>query len=290
MLSSHPCRSFLVNYLKNAKSDAARVLYHYFDFRAESRYHRGVAVVRNLLRQLLEQDDHLPESILSLHEKSRQAELELTDKVWIDTFCSMISSSPQVFIMIDGFDECPDRLSLSRFLRSLKHTGAKLYIAGRSPIDVAFDFLGHHNIEMLAPKSDLITYIQSRLEADEDLGSLLAKSLMDEFVATLIGLADGVQVLCPVPVGQANNYWFQVSSRESGLGQSYWLHYCSTNPKRSTRSPERPPLRLSSHLRQNYFQSTRQTRSGVEEPRLGIRKQTPADHEGVASGISHGTG
>lgn len=152
-------------------------------------------MVRGLLRQLLEQYDRLPEAILSLHEKSRQAKSEITDKVWIDTLCKQVSSFPQIFIMLDGYDECPDRFGLSRLFRCLKQTAAKVYIAGRPPIDLATDINDRRDVEMLAREADLTTYIQSRLESDEELGHLLTESLNDEIIATLIDHAAGVQVI-----------------------------------------------------------------------------------------------
>lgn len=152
-------------------------------------------MVRSLLRQLLEQKDQLPEAIISLHKKSRQAKFEITDKVWIDTMCKQISSSPQIFIMLDGYDECPDRVGLSRLFRCLKQTAAKLYIAGRPPIDLATDINDRRDVEMLAQEADSTTYIQSRLESDEELGPLLTESLNDEIITTLIDHAAGVQVI-----------------------------------------------------------------------------------------------
>jgi hypothetical protein len=151
-------------------------------------------VVRHLLRQLLEKDDHLPEDVLSLYEKSTKAKSELTAKQWIDTFCKLVSSSAQVYILLDGFDECPDRLGVNRFFRDLKHTTAKCYVAARAPIDLEVDFHGNSEIEVLASKADLETYIQLRLEENEDLDGLLTDSLRAEVVATLIGYANGVKV------------------------------------------------------------------------------------------------
>jgi hypothetical protein len=138
--------------------------------------------------------DHLPESILSLYEKNCQARSEITDKVWIDTLSSQISLLPQVFIMLDGYDECPDRFGLGRLFRNLKYTAAKIYIAGRPPFDFDTDINSHGDIEILAQEKDLITYIRSRLERDEELDSLLTTSLIDEIVTTLIEHAQGVQV------------------------------------------------------------------------------------------------
>ncbi|KIX00054.1 uncharacterized protein Z518_10981 [Rhinocladiella mackenziei CBS 650.93] len=196
--------SFLVNHLTSTMSATARVLYHYFDFRAEHQYHTGVAVVRNLLRQLLENDDHLPEQVLCLYEKAGQTKTEPTDKVWIDTLCKLIPSSPQVYVMIDGFDECPDHLGLSRFFRHLKQTAAKTYVAGRAPIDLPVDSTGHRWVEIIAPKSDLATFIKSCLEEDEELESLLTESLRDEVVETLIDYADGVKVFLLVKMALDN--------------------------------------------------------------------------------------
>lgn len=97
--------------------------------------------------------------------------------------------------MLDGYDECPDRFGLSRLFRCLKHTAAKLYIAGRPPIDLATDINDRRDVEMLAREADLNTYIQSRLESDEELGPLLTESLNDEIITTLIDHAAGVQVI-----------------------------------------------------------------------------------------------
>ncbi|KAK5061461.1 hypothetical protein LTR84_008004 [Exophiala bonariae] len=186
--------SFLVNHITTTKPAAAHVLYHYFNFRTESKHNKVDTVTRNLLRQLLEMTDRLPESILSLYEKNCQAKSEITDKVWIDTLCNQVRALPLVFIMLDGYDECPDRFGLSRLFRSLKYTAAKVYIAGRPPFDFDTDINSHGEIEILAEEEDLTTFIRSRLGRDEELESLLTTSLIDEIVATLIEHAQGVQV------------------------------------------------------------------------------------------------
>lgn len=186
-----PCRSFLVNHL-NICGTQSRVLYHYFDFRAEQQYHKGAAVVRNLLRQLLQDEDRLPAEIASLHEKSLKTKTEPTYKAWIDSFLKLISTVPQVYILLDGFDECPDRVGLNRFFRAIKNTSAKTYVSGRASIDLEVDFHGNRELEILASEKDLAIYIESCLEDNEDLDAVLTDSLRAEIVAKLVAYVDGV--------------------------------------------------------------------------------------------------
>jgi hypothetical protein len=152
-------------------------------------------VVRNLLRQLLAHGDELPADVTSLYDRSAGGKTEPTDKVWIDTLCKLIHSSSQVYILLDGFDECPDRIGLNRFFRSLKLTAATTYVAGRAPIDLEVDFHRQIDVEIVAPRSALATYIESYFEEDEDLSALLTDSLRTEITTTLLDYAHGVKVL-----------------------------------------------------------------------------------------------
>jgi len=98
----------MVNLLVSTSSADTRVIYHYFDFRAEIHSHQGVMVVRHLLRQLLEHQDQLPQEVLTLYDKSKKSRIELTEKVWTNTFFTCMLSSSKLYIMLDGLDECPD--------------------------------------------------------------------------------------------------------------------------------------------------------------------------------------
>ena len=184
----------MINHLNTTSSGDTKVLYHYFDFRADLQYRKGVAVVRHVLRQLLESDDQLPEEISALYEKSLKTKTEPTEKAWIECLCTLIRPLPQVFILFDGFDEPPDRAGLNRLFRTLKNTTTKAYVAGRAPIELDVDFHGHSEFEILAPVEDLTTYIEYCLDEDGDLGALITDSLRTELVATLTECANGVKV------------------------------------------------------------------------------------------------
>jgi hypothetical protein len=181
--------------MKTDTSAEHRVLYHYFDFEAESQHHTAAAVTRNLLRQLVEYLDDLPQDLLSLFEKSLKTKIEPSIKAWTDSLCTLIdTSTSEVYIFLDGYDECPDRQGLNRLFKRLEQTPAKTYVAGRAPIDLEVKFITNIELEIVAPEDDLTRYLELSLEEDEELDDLLTEPLRTEVVTTLVKQADGVYV------------------------------------------------------------------------------------------------
>ena len=92
----------------------------------------------------------------------------------------------------NGYDECPDHRGLNRAFKNLDQTSAKVYVAGRAPINLEADIRGNSQLELTLSDSDLAIYFESCLEEDEHLDSLLGGSLRAEVISTLVKYADGV--------------------------------------------------------------------------------------------------
>lgn len=188
-------RSFLINHLASSLSVETRLLYHYFDFRVERDSHQAVMVVRHLLRQLLQQEDLLPQEVLTLYDASTNSRNALTDRVWMNTFFACMLSASKHYIVLDGLDECADQRGLGTFLRRLRQSKTKIYLTGRASSHKSLDLLVDHKILIKAPQSDLVIYIKSFLEEDKDLSSLLTNSLNNDVVLQLADHADGTFLL-----------------------------------------------------------------------------------------------
>lgn len=155
-------------------------------------------VVRHLLRQLVEHEDHFPQEVLTLYDRSIKSRLDITEKVWTDIFFTCMLSSFKSYIMLDGLDECPDQRGLGRFLRRLRQTGTKIYLTGRTSSHLSLDLVIDHEIPIKASESDLITYIRSHIGEDKDLSALLTDSLTNDVVLQLGNYADGTFLLVKI--------------------------------------------------------------------------------------------
>lgn len=238
-------------------------------------------MVRNLLRQLLEDGEQVPEALASLHERSLKTKTEPTYKAWIDILCKLIGTSPQVYILLDGFDECPDRAGLNRLFRGLKNMTVKSFVAGRGSIDLEVDFHGNRQLEILASEQDLTTYIESILEENEDLDTLLTASLRVEVIAKLVAYADGVFVhrsfrRC------AKVTCFQISPGKVGTAKSDKLRHGSPSQESPAHSPQRPALSSRSNIRTDHVQRASKERIGHEDTGMDTVRNTSTDDGRVA--------
>ena len=173
-------------------------MYYYFDFRAERKHHTPGVVARSLLRQYLQHQVELPDSILNIQERHGRRGNEVDDQVWVDELLSQLQASKQAYIVFDAWDECADRTNTAEFVRRLNTSRAQVLMTSRPISDTVLSSEANISIEVSAQSADLKTYLEARITDNEDLGSLLHSSLKDEITAKVIEHAAGVYVVAGI--------------------------------------------------------------------------------------------
>jgi hypothetical protein len=106
---------------------------------------------------------------------------------------SVSSLYTQVFVVIDGLDECQSREPLLELLADFKSSNVNLFVTSRPEIDIERKFVGCPYMEMErdAVIDDITTYIDFRLD-EEHRFRRIRQQLKDEIKSKLLEKADGM--------------------------------------------------------------------------------------------------
>ena len=182
------------------------VAYVFFDYKDQERQ-TVTAILRSLLRQVIESIGEIPQSVQRFYDAQRPAKAENTMDE--DQCNSLLESSiknerRETFLIFDALDECPDmdhdsnevRSKITSPLNRLATIG-KVFITARPHVHPATVIPDFHRLEISATVPEMRCYIDARTEEHKRLLQVvgLDPQLANQLKETLRRKANGMFLL-----------------------------------------------------------------------------------------------
>ncbi len=195
----------MVDHLQNeprSNEGATAVVYSFFDVRTQTSVQSAFA---SLLQQICCYPVPLP-SYLTLRWGKRKAPLSV-DEAASDFLC-LVPRFSEVFVLIDGLDECNNVRDLVNPLRRLASSTCRLFLASRpdlrvrglpvlkTPITIPIDS---------ANEEDIALYLQRCRDRSPQLTKIMPKEAADEMIAEVNRNSRGRFVAHPISKKKKKN-------------------------------------------------------------------------------------
>jgi Cdc6-like AAA superfamily ATPase len=174
------------------------IAYLYCNFRQQDKQ-KPTDLLLSLLKQLVQEQPFIPESIKRLHElHNRQRTWPSLDEI-SKVLHSVIADHSRTFLIIDALDECQvsdggrTRL-LSEIFNLQRQTHANLFVTSRFIPEIAREFKERTSLEIRASDEDVGRYIDGYIPK---LPSFVRSNpkLQEEIKAAIIKVVDGMYVI-----------------------------------------------------------------------------------------------
>ena len=182
------------------------VAYIYFDYKDQERQ-TVAAILRSLLRQVVEFIGEIPESIQQIYDAlpPDKGANTMDEHQCVSLLEYLIRNEPRdTFLIFDALDECPDidhnsnevRSRITSAMKSLAIVG-KLFITARPHVHPATVVPGCHRLEIRATDPDMRCYINARVQGHQRLLRLVESDpqLANRLDETLCRKANGMFLL-----------------------------------------------------------------------------------------------
>ncbi len=197
------------------------VAYIFFDYKDQNRQ-TVTAILRSLLRQVIESIGEIPQSIQQLYDA---LPLDKKENTMDENQCTslledLIRDEPRdTFLIFDALDECPDidhgsNEVRSRFIYAMKRLAivGRLFITARPHVHPTMVISDCHRLEIRATDPDMRCYIDARIKEHERLSRLVGSDpqLANRLNETLCRKANGMFLLARLQMDSLVN---QTSAR-----------------------------------------------------------------------------
>jgi hypothetical protein len=177
------------------------VIYFYFDFNdAEKQQYEKM--MRSLITQLSLRCTSMPRALATLFSSCMNGERQPTSDALLTTLQQMIQEFDEIFVILDALDECKERQELLEDInRIARWKIATLHILATSrrqkDIEESLDSLVNDQrkmcVQSVLVNDDIRTYIQKRLQSDQNLKRWRNKpEVQEEIEVKLMAKADGM--------------------------------------------------------------------------------------------------
>jgi NACHT domain len=159
-----------------------------------------------ILRQLVDQSDVLPQSVIDLYYSHQKNKMPLKLNECLTALSDVIQRFSQVFLVVDALDECSDEICrelMSSLLEQQRETGIKILVTSRPTINFHedFDFADCKRLEIKAEEQDvkivldkLIERLPRLIRTDEvlrdrvknDIASAVSGMFVDKFLTSTL--------------------------------------------------------------------------------------------------------
>ena len=199
--------SLVINYLESRmKAFKPVVAYIFFDYKDQGRQ-TVTAILRSLLRQVIESIGEVPQSIQQFYDALPPSKEENTmdEDQCITLLESLIKNEPRdAYFIFDALDECPDidhnsNEARSRITSAMKRLAivGRLFITARPHVHPVTVIPDCHRLEIRATDTDMRCYIDGRIKEHQRLLRLVGSDphLADRLNETLCRKANGMFLL-----------------------------------------------------------------------------------------------
>ena len=214
--------SLVIDHLESRKAAInPMVAYIFFDYKDQERQ-TVKAILRSLLRQVIQAIGEIPQSIQQLYDALPLDKKENTmdEDQCTSLLKNLIRDQPRdTFLIFDALDECPDIGHDSKEARSRINsamlklaTVGRLFITARPHVHPATVIPDCHHLEIRATDSDMCCYIDARIKEHERLRRLVGSDLQlaNRLNETLCRKANGMFLLARLQMDSLVN---QTSAR-----------------------------------------------------------------------------
>jgi Cdc6-like AAA superfamily ATPase len=190
------------------------VAYLYCNFRRQDEQTLA-ELVSSLLKQLVQGQLSMPESVKGLYERHKDRARPSFDEI-MKVFYAVVADFSRTFIVIDALDECQvaegvrSKL-LSELFRLQAHTGANLFATSRFIPDIEKEFKGSMSLEIRANNEDVQRYLEGHMSR---LPSFVSRNpdLKEEIKSEIIKAVDGMYAPLTLKWRHQVNVWLGFSS------------------------------------------------------------------------------
>jgi len=190
--------SIVVDYLSvEFQNDTSiGIAYLYCSFRRQDEQN-PTELLSSLLKQLVQGQLSVPESVRSLYERHKDRARPSFDEI-LKVFHAVVADYSRTFIVVDALDECQvsngvrSKL-LSELFRLQAQTGASLFATSRFIPEIEKEFKGSILLEIRANNEDVQRYLDGHMSR---LPSFVSRSsdLKEEIKTEIIKAVDGMYV------------------------------------------------------------------------------------------------
>jgi hypothetical protein len=180
--------SLVIDHLRKANDhQGAGIAFLYCNYK-KYREQRPVELLSALLRQLVQGLPSVPKLVQDLYENHTRTKSRPSLEEISATIRGVLGSYPEVFIIIDALDECPDEhrdILLSR-LKTLQIPTVKLMITSRPNISISSEFENALVLPIKAHQEDIERFVQGQIprlarsvSSRQDLRQLVISTIKD---------------------------------------------------------------------------------------------------------------
>lgn len=192
-------RSHVINHLqKTQMANQTGLCFAYFSF-TDPTFHGAAPLTLALLKKLCQQQRSVPDML----SKAKQEAREPTSVSSVETFIEVAQSFQQIFVVIDGLDECPEeqRPAILDFIidaSGVTSSCTKVFVSSRREGDIYshFSFLKKPVIELEAGliTPDIIKFVREEVLRRRAVSELhiQEETLLEEVIQKLIGESNGM--------------------------------------------------------------------------------------------------
>lgn len=155
--------------------------------------------IASLLQQLFRQSPKIPDSLLEIYKSYTTKTIHFNLRKYSTFLRDVIESFSEVFVVVDGLDECPHREIddiRDEFLDQLKGLPLKtqLLFTSRDLPAIALKFAGDKRLEIRASTDAIDGYLQARINSSRNLSRHIQRkaSLRQAIVETVARKSDGM--------------------------------------------------------------------------------------------------
>ena len=194
--------SILIEHLYTRFQDDSSIgiAYLYCNFRRQHEQ-KPENLLASLLKQLVQEQPSIPESIKSLYERHKDKRTRPSFEEVSKALHSVAVSYSKTFIIIDALDECRvsdggRRKFLSEVFSLQARTGANIFATSRFIPEIMNEFKGAISLEIRASSEDVRKYLNSHMSQLPSC-ALKSRDLQEKVKTEIIQAADGMYVPSP---------------------------------------------------------------------------------------------
>ena len=179
------------------------IAYLYCNFRRQHEQNPE-DLLASLLKQLVQEQPSIPESINSLHKRHRDKRTRPSFEEISKALHSVVTGYSKTFIIVDALDECHvsdggRRRFLSEIFSLQTRTGANLFATSRFIPEIVNEFKEATLLEIRASSEDIRKYLNSHMSQLPSC-ALKSRDLQEKVRTEIVQAADGMYVPSQVPM------------------------------------------------------------------------------------------
>ncbi|CAI7636162.1 unnamed protein product [Penicillium palitans] len=202
--------SIVIEYIsQDIRASHAALVFIYCNYK-ETETHSEFELLSSIARQLAEQLHHTPPMVKEFCDQSATRKRSPTSDEWVALIRSLCGLFPQVMVIADALDECPEN-SRDNFLCLMKDLDAdiRFMFTSRPHIDLPVEFAKLERLHISATTSDLEVYLKSEISENYKFQKRVIRnnpSIQPEIMGCIIAKSAGMFLLANLHITEICRY------------------------------------------------------------------------------------